>query len=105
MNRDPQAAYSQSVTFQPPEPPARKPYRPAPVRPTRETFLDAHMAADRDRARLSRTADGVIQDSRPYVALACGCRDDDCPGWALVHDDPQARAHFNRLFGVAGGGR
>lgn len=43
--------------------------------------------------------DGYIREGRIYVALRCHCIAADCPGWAMVHDTPDDRAHFERLFG------
>lgn len=73
--------------------------RPAP-RPDLAAFLDAQARAWRaGAAYVEVRAGGLVRDGRPYVALPCGCAAKDCPGWALVHDDPEARAHFERLFG------
>lgn len=41
---------------------------------------------------------GLVRAGRPYVALQCRCVAADCPGWAMVHDEPEAREYFERQF-------
>lgn len=53
-------------------------------------------------AQVSGLPNGFTRHGRPYVALRCHCVADDCPGWAMVHDTPGDRAHFERLFGARG---
>lgn len=78
------------------------PPRPPPIRLTRAQFV-AREAADGPalRTEVLTVIDGVglIRSGRPYVALACHCGHDGCPGWSMVHDDPSARAAFERMFG------
>lgn len=68
----------------------------------REAFVADQIAAIRRAGGytlLEPYAAGYRLDKRPYVALPCHCRAADCPGFAMVRDDPAARHHFNKLFG------
>jgi hypothetical protein len=78
------------------------PPRPPATHLTRAQFVAREAGADPLRGTASLTViDGVglIRSGRPYVALACHCGHDGCPGWSMVHDDPPARAAFVRMFG------
>lgn len=44
--------------------------------------------------------DGYSVSGRPYVAVRCHCPAAGCPGFVMVHDDPHARAYFEKLFGA-----
>lgn len=75
------------------------PSGPPPVRLTRRQFLDAWM---RDNAAVSpvRIGDaGASIRGRDYIALPCNSPAPDNPGWAMVHNDPDAIRYFNKLFG------
>lgn len=69
---------------------------------------DAFLATQLDTVRraggftqLEAHSGGYKLDGRPYVALPCHCTHRDCPGFAMVRDDPGARHHFNTLFGAS----
>lgn len=68
---------------------------------TEDAFLTAYTKAQGAMATIARTPTGFTVGARPYVALRCQCAAADCPGWAVVHDDPDAIRHFHRLFGAS----
>lgn len=71
-------------------------------RTSREVFIARERAQRVGFAAVADHPQGFTANGRPYVALACRCGDrDHCPGWAMVHDDPADRDHFNQLFGEA----
>lgn len=67
---------------------------------TEDAFLTAYIKAQGAMAPIARTPTGFTHGSRPYIALRCHCAAADCPGWAVVHNDPDAVRHFQRLFGA-----
>jgi hypothetical protein len=66
-----------------------------------ESFLARQIAELGQDAPVQPHPAGYSLAGRAYVAVDCHCGHQGCPGWAMVHDDPDARAYFQRLFGAA----
>jgi hypothetical protein len=82
--------------------PASAEPKPTPRQPrlTRAQFIAREVSESRMIVTLP-TEDGlgVTRWDRRYVALPCHVDHDQNPGWVLVHDEPGARNHYERLFG------
>lgn len=78
---------------------------PGPVRAPgalmpRALFIARYAERPMSGIRAVETPRGVDLNGRPYIALRCHCIDPTCDGWIMVHDEPAAIAHFERLFGA-----